>query len=112
MIKTGFVPNNFNTSLLIPIPKKQGTTEPSDFRPISVSSSLNTLFERLLLTKLSWLENTNNCQFGYKRKTSCKSAFFAVNETIQYYKYGKSSMNALMQLRRMTSCGEMVCSIR
>ncbi|CAF0764871.1 unnamed protein product [Brachionus calyciflorus] len=31
-------------------------------------------------------------QFGYKKNTSCKHAYFVVNETINYYKNGKSEL--------------------
>ena len=62
MLSTGFVPDGFNTSLLVPIPKKSSSTAPGDYRPISISTSLTTLFEALLFEKLSWIENLNPCQ--------------------------------------------------
>ena len=38
MLSTGFVPDGFNTSILVPIPKKCYLTAPGDYRPISISS--------------------------------------------------------------------------
>ena len=87
IIKNGTIPECFNVSLLHPIPKKSELSAPTDYRPISVSSAVATLFEHLLLDKLPWLEQFDPCQFGYKSNTSCKSAFFVANETIQFYKF-------------------------
>ena len=50
------MPDGFNTSLLVPIPKKSSLTAPGDYRPISISSSLTTLLEALLFEKLSWIQ--------------------------------------------------------
>ena len=93
MVTYGTLPIGFNTSLLVPIPKKQGTASPADFRPISISCPLVTMFESLLLKQMPWLTKFNRCQFGYKRNTSCKTAFFIANETINYYKHGRSNMH-------------------
>ena len=49
IIKYGYTPNDFNTSLVTPIPKKgNNLTTPSDFRPISVSTSFAIVFEKLI----------------------------------------------------------------
>jgi hypothetical protein len=55
MINTGHVLEEFNTSLVTPIPKKGALKQPSDYRPISVSSTFALLFEALLLKKLTIL---------------------------------------------------------
>ncbi len=61
-----------------------GTTEPSDFRPISVSTTIATIYVSLLLGKKGFLKNTHLCQFGYKNNTFCKTAFLVANKTIHY----------------------------
>ena len=48
----GYLPDDFNTSLVTPIPKKGLVVTPSDFRPISVSSGFCTIFESILLLKM------------------------------------------------------------
>ena len=93
MLVSGYLPEGFNESILIPIPKKKETSKPSDYRPISISTGLTTLFERLLLGRLPWIDDLNLNQFRYKKNTSCKSAFFVTNETIQFYKINKSNMH-------------------
>ena len=95
MVSEGMVPDDFNISLVKPIPKKISLENPSDYRPISISNVLCTLFEYLLLAKVSNICESSPTQFGYKRFTSCKSAFFAVNETINYYKSGKASIHVV-----------------
>ena len=83
--------SEFNVSLITPIPKqKNASRDPSDYRPISVSSTFCTVYEKLLYAKTSHLFTFNNIQFGYKRVTSCKHASFVVKETINYYKRGGS----------------------
>ena len=70
MLKYGYTPNDFNTSLVTPIPKKgNNLTTPSDFRPISVSTSFAIIFEKLILGKIDFDSLICNNQFGYKKKT-------------------------------------------
>ena len=95
VVSHGHLPDAFNTSVLVPIPKKQGTSSPGDYRPISVSSTLATLFESLLLMKMDWIRNFSKNQFGYRNNTSCKTAFFVANEVIQYYTHNKSNMHVV-----------------
>ena len=64
IIFIGYIPESFNTSVLKPIPKKNSLASPSDYRPISVSSILATLFEALLIHKLDIVITDPN-QFGY-----------------------------------------------
>ncbi len=94
-VSQGYLPDAFNTSVLVPIPKKQGTSSPGDYRPISVSTALSTVFESLLLMKMEWIRNFSRNQFGYRNNTSCKTAFFVANEVIQYYTFNKSNVNVI-----------------
>jgi retron-type reverse transcriptase len=94
MIKYGHVPSEFNTSLLTPIPKKGNEQNtPNDFRPISVSTVFAIIFEKLILKKIDFNSMISENQFGYKSKTSCKNAYFVVNEAISYYNSGDSTLH-------------------
>ena len=95
IVSTGHIPVNFNTSILIPIPKKGILNSPSDYRPISISSPLTTILEILLLDTLPCLKHTNSKQFGYKNNTSCKNAFYIANEVINYYKHGDTNVHVV-----------------
>ena len=95
MITSGQVPDNFNISLVTPIPKKGELKEPADYRPISVSSSFALLYESLILNKIdaNLSKEISINQFGYKPSTSCKHAYFIANETINHYRSNKSSIH-------------------
>ncbi len=94
MLKFGYTPIDFNTSLVTPIPKKDNNqSTPTDFRPISVSTTFAIVFEKLILGKIDFDKLICNNQFGYKKSTSCKQAYFVVNEAISYYNSGGSTMH-------------------
>ena len=71
LVNFGYVPPNFNCAVIKHIPKKGKLTNPADYRPISISSVLSSLFEFLILEKIDIVKNTSNNQFGYKKHTSC-----------------------------------------
>jgi len=96
IVSTGHVPDDFNISVVTPIPKKGEQHTPGDFRPISVSSVFANIFERLLLSKMDRVvTGISNNQFGYRHRTSCKHAYFAVNETIAFYRKGGSKVHVV-----------------
>ena len=88
----GYIPENFNCAIIKPIPKKGEVREPSDYRPISISSVLSSLFEYLILEKIPAIKNSSGNQFGYKENSSCKNVFYVVNEAINFYHHGKSPL--------------------
>ena len=92
---TGILPRDFNTAIVIPIPKSDKVSTPADYRPISISTPLATIFESLLLHRMNCLNDLSPNQFGYRRKTSCKNAFFAVNEAIAYYEGQKTNVHVV-----------------
>ena len=95
MFYLGHIPPNFNCAIIKPIPKKGAINEPSDFRPISISSVFSSLFEFLLLEKIPTIKLTSDNQFGYKNNSSCKSVYYVLNEAIHFYEQGKSHLNII-----------------
>lgn len=85
---SGNMPNNFNTSIIVPIKKnkKIKTFELNNLRPISISNSLSQIFERIILDKSSELLKTNNLQFGYKKNISTTIPITIINESINICK--------------------------
>ena len=75
MATMGYIPNNFNIAILIPIPKKGKVKTASESMPISISTVLASIFESILLLNMPCLTELNQKQFGCKRNTSCKSAY-------------------------------------
>ena len=80
----GVIPDEFNITHIIPI-KKDKTKDNNDLsnlRPISITNALAQIFERILMSKISLITNTNDFQFGYKNKTSCTNALFVFKESV------------------------------
>ena len=89
MWSIGHITPSFNISLITPIPKPgKAHNDASDFRPISVSTSLATIFEEIVRQNICLNISCN--QFGFKPYTSTKHSFFVVRETLEHYKRGGS----------------------
>ena len=57
-----------------------------------MSTSIALIYEALIKDKIDFRSITNCNQLGYPNNTSCKHAYFVVNETINYYRHGKSAI--------------------
>ena len=67
-IRNSFVPTQWKEANIIPVPKVPKPTEPSDYRPISLTSCLCKVLERLICKKIIHLTQDiwqNNQQFGF-----------------------------------------------
>ena len=77
-ITTGIFPDSLKIARVKPLFKKGDSHLTSNYRPISILSSLSKLFERTLFDQLStFLETTNqvnNHQYGYRKKHSTEWA--------------------------------------
>ena len=51
-VTTGVFPTNLKTSKVIPVHKKESKFDFSNYRPISVSSNLDKIFEKLMQNRL------------------------------------------------------------
>lgn len=59
--KTGFFPEQWRNAIIIPIPKNNlNRLEPSNYRPISLTSAVCKLYEQLIATRLTWFLDQNN----------------------------------------------------
>ena len=74
-LDTGEIPSQFKFQLITPVHKKGSKALPSNYRPISLTSHLIKIFERVLRTKLvAYLErNKILCknQHGFRKGRSC-----------------------------------------
>lgn len=96
VVKYGLILQNFNVSLIHPIPKtKTFRDKPDEYRPISVSNILCNVYEQVILIKTHSTFKFNKRQFGYSAASSCKQSSFLVNEVINYYKRGNSPIYIL-----------------
>jgi len=71
-------PSELKISKVIPVFKKGEKHLPTNYRPISINSSLNKIFEKVLHDQLDTYINNNNLfhqgQFGFRKKYSTESA--------------------------------------
>ena len=86
-IQEGFFPVCLKTAKVIPLHKNGSFENPSNYRPISLLSSLSKVFEKVLNTRMvEFLEKhqlLSNIQFGFRPKRSCTHAIASVTELMR-----------------------------
>ena len=85
-ISTGIMPSKLKIAKVIPIYKKSETTDPSNYRPISLLSIFNKLLEKLVCRRLvNFLDKCGTIyeyQFGFRKKHSTSLALIEVVDSI------------------------------
>ena len=85
-LKSGFIAENFKSQLITPVFKKGSKSSPANYRPISLTSHLIKIFERVLRTKIvAHLEqNQLLCQnqHGFRKGRSCLTQLLKHVDTI------------------------------
>ena len=81
------MPYEFLLGNITPIIKDSGGdhTSSNNYRPITLGPILLQLFEYLLMNKFGHFLETDNLQFGYKRKHSASHAIYILRECVNYY---------------------------
>ena len=90
-VKEGSLAPSWKEATITMIPKKQLTNDPSKYRPISLTSGIGKLVEKLIAARLSfYLEENNmkNYQSGFRRHRS-------TNDNLTFL--SQKSMEALNQ---------------
>ena len=85
---TGIYPDSLKIAKVIPIFKNKGDElQVSNYRPISLLSNINKIFEKLAYSRLYSFLNLYNCiyelQFGFRAKHSTNHALFSLTEMIR-----------------------------
>ena len=66
ILRHGFMPDCLRDSILIPVPKSnKDSTKSLNYRPISLSSTLSKVLERLLLSVYEEFLSSSHLQFGF-----------------------------------------------
>lgn len=77
-IKTGRVPGDLKTSVIVPIPKVQNPKEPSDYRPINLLPTIDKILEIVIAEQLREYFEANKLlyhgQSGFRDKHSCETS--------------------------------------
>ena len=87
MIVHGYVPNNFGTSIIVPLVKDRcgDVSKLANYRAISLSPVFAKLFEACMSSKFGVYLHSRDLQFGFKKHSSCTSAVYVAQQVIQYY---------------------------
>ena len=74
-LESGIVPKNFKKQLITPVFKKGSRAKPSNYRPISLTSHIIKIFERILRTHIVKHLESNNLlcsnQHGFRKGRGC-----------------------------------------
>ena len=80
-------PECFKTAKVISLYKKGDKTDPHNYRPISLLSSLSKIFEKILHKRMMKFCQTNKLlnpvQYGFRKKMSCTDAIDAITDYIR-----------------------------
>jgi len=86
-ILNGKYPSKLKISKITPIFKAGDETDPDNYRPISLLSNLNRIFEKLMYVRLIKFINKHNllddAQYGFRSGTSTNHAILDIISTIQ-----------------------------
>ena len=80
-------PESFKKAVITPIFKKGDTLDPTNYRPISLTSGFSKIFERILSDQIhDFLYNNsilNNKQFGFRKNISTTDALLTLTEYLR-----------------------------
>ena len=83
---TGIFPTNLKTAKVIPIHKKGSKLELSNYRPISLLSNIDKIFEKLLYKRVYGFLDANKVlykqQFGFRKSYSTAQALLNISQKI------------------------------
>ena len=87
MIQHGCVVGDFLKGTITPVVKdaEGDVSDPSNYRPITLGSLFSKLFEKAIDLKLSPFLNTDQLQFGFKRRTSSSHALYVLKSTVNHF---------------------------
>ena len=89
-LNIGRVPTDWNAALVTPVFKKGSPTQPSNYRPVSLTCIISKVFERIIASNImKHLEENNiliDLQYGFHHGRSCKTQLISLlnDLTINY----------------------------
>ena len=87
MLSYCFIPTSFSVSTMVHIPKgsNKDLTNIKNYRGIALSSLISKLFDNCIISSNSYIFESDNLQFAYKKKTSTIQCVSIIKEVINYY---------------------------
>ena len=84
----GFIPSSLKRAAITPVFKSGTKTSPSNYRPISLTSTIIKVFERIIRKQVVAFMNRqshlNNTQHGFRSGRSCLSALLDVFDDLMH----------------------------
>lgn len=104
-LQTGYFPEKWKLSTIVPIPKIAGTTKAEEFRPINTLPADEKIMEMVVKNQLmSYIENNkllNDAQSGFRENHSCETALnLAVADWKEEINDGKVVVVVFLDLKR------------
>ena len=99
LLSHSYLPYDFLCGTISPIVKDTNgdTTNPSNYRPITLGPTFSQLFEYLLYNKFGVFLESDHLQFGFKRKHSAAHAVFVLKSCLEYYtNHGSNTLVAFL----------------
>jgi Reverse transcriptase (RNA-dependent DNA polymerase) len=97
MLLCNRVPSGFFHSYTVPLPKvknyRSKAMSCNDFRGIAISSILSKAFEHCILNRFERYLSTDDNQFGFKRGLGCTHAIYTVQNIVNNFIKGGSTVN-------------------
>ena len=87
MLSHCFIPTSFSVSTMVPIPKgsNKDLTNIKNYRGIALSSLISKLFDNCIISSYSYIFESDDLQFAYKKKTSTVHCVSIIKDVINYY---------------------------
>ena len=94
MLRHGVAPDSLLQGTMLPIvkDKRSKLQDSSNYRAITIGSSILKLFEIVILNKQSFAFKTSNLQFGFKKKSSPVICSMTAQEVISHYNSGNNKV--------------------
>ncbi len=81
-LQYGEFPSDFKIAQIAPIPKVVGSSNPADYRPISVTSAVSKVMEYWLLSKIRHLIIPSDYQFGFRKHCGTDDAILNLQHQV------------------------------
>ena len=95
----GFIPSSLKRAAITPVFKSGTKTSPSNYRPISLTSTIIKVFERIIRKQVIAFMNRqghlNNTQHGFRSGRSCLSALLDVFDDLMHMLSSDSSVDMI-----------------
>ena len=103
----GFIPPSLKRAAITPVFKSGTKTSPSNYRPISLNSTIIKVFERIIRKQvvafMNRQDHLNNTQHGFRSDRSCLSALNVFDDLMHMRSNDDNNNNVYLKSNIQTS---------